>query len=149
MLGSESKNPPVESSVELLGRDKEIRRLNTLLAEAVRGKGSICLFEGEAGIGKTALLSEGAQGAQKNGFLVLSGRCFHDQEMPPYWPWIEILRENGKSIGLGAILETFGDDSGFLFPFLPGSEQPAAGAKRRLTDLKIKLRKMLSVLPIF
>jgi DNA-binding CsgD family transcriptional regulator len=39
-----------------LGRDREIAALELLLAEAVAGQSGVCVIEGEAGIGKTAVL---------------------------------------------------------------------------------------------
>ena len=41
----------------LLGRDQELRQVETLLAHARNGRGGALLLAGEPGIGKTALLA--------------------------------------------------------------------------------------------
>ena len=55
----------------LLGRDGELKRLDELMARSRSGCGVIALLEGPAGIGKTALLAEGAGRARSCGFSVL------------------------------------------------------------------------------
>jgi DNA-binding CsgD family transcriptional regulator/tetratricopeptide (TPR) repeat protein len=58
----------------LLERDAELRRLRQALAEAERGRGSVVLVSGEAGIGKTSLVR--AFAAQVGGRArVLAGAC--------------------------------------------------------------------------
>ena len=57
----------------LVGRADELERLDDLMAGVGSGAGSVVLVEGPAGIGKTALLAEGAQRARCCGFSVLRG----------------------------------------------------------------------------
>jgi DNA-binding CsgD family transcriptional regulator len=54
----------------LVGRESELERLEHLCARARKGSGGALLLEGEAGIGKSALLAEAA--ARADGFEVLS-----------------------------------------------------------------------------
>ncbi|HSJ57346.1 MAG TPA: tetratricopeptide repeat protein [Anaerolineae bacterium] len=42
----------------LVGREPELARLEELLSAAVTGRGQVCLVSGEAGVGKTTLLTE-------------------------------------------------------------------------------------------
>ncbi|MEW5937500.1 MAG: tetratricopeptide repeat protein [Candidatus Thermoplasmatota archaeon] len=62
----------------LVGREKELARLNALLDEALGGKGSTALVSGEAGIGKTRLLDELLELASSRDVMVLSGRAAQD-----------------------------------------------------------------------
>ena len=59
----------------LIGRDAELVAVRALLAEAVAGHGGAVLVEGEAGIGKTALLEAGLVDADELGCQVLRGAC--------------------------------------------------------------------------
>ncbi len=50
------------------------------------------LIDGEAGIGKTALLDELDRDARERGWSVAWGRCVEGDMAPALWPWIEALR---------------------------------------------------------
>ncbi|WP_165553675.1 helix-turn-helix transcriptional regulator [Kribbella capetownensis] len=58
-----------------VGRADALQRLDATLAAAARARGSTVLVEGEAGIGKTRLVSELGGRAQRAGATVLRGRC--------------------------------------------------------------------------
>ena len=58
----------------------------------VERRGAGCLLLGEAGIGKTRCAEQlGAAARAATGADAWSGRCLED-ETPPFWPWIQILR---------------------------------------------------------
>jgi DNA-binding CsgD family transcriptional regulator len=59
---------------ELLERTAELSALATLLDNAVAGSGGAVLIEGEAGVGKTALLERACEQAVERGVTVLAGR---------------------------------------------------------------------------
>ena len=63
---------------------------------AHRGRGwgrPVVLVAGEPGIGKTRLAEEVAQQATRGGVAVAWGRCSEEQGAPPFWPWVQVLRE--------------------------------------------------------
>ncbi|HEX6021931.1 MAG TPA: protein kinase, partial [Solirubrobacter sp.] len=64
----------VPEAERLVGRERELLRLRTLLARAWEGTRGAVLVSGEAGIGKTALLDALAAEAGAHGGLVLRGR---------------------------------------------------------------------------
>jgi DNA-binding CsgD family transcriptional regulator len=67
----------------LVGRETELRRIDALLARVGTGFGAVGMFEGPAGIGKTALLREAAARAAGCGFFVLrAGGGRLEQEYP-------------------------------------------------------------------
>lgn len=62
-------------TVDLLERESELGRLAARVDAAVARKGSVVALEGEAGIGKSALLAWTVQRATAAGMLVLSARA--------------------------------------------------------------------------
>ena len=54
----------LESHARLVERERELSLIEDVLAAAARGRGALVLVEGEAGIGKTALLSAAARRAR-------------------------------------------------------------------------------------
>ncbi len=78
--------------IRFAGRKSELVALNDILESARYGRGSIALLAGEPGIGKTRLAEELSANAQRQGFLVMWGRCHEGDGAPSYWPWIQILR---------------------------------------------------------
>jgi AAA ATPase domain len=79
----------------LIGREPVLAAAGLLMAEARRGAGQFLLINGEAGIGKTALLTALARSSASAGALVLSGFCWQGEGAPPYWPWSQVLRTSG------------------------------------------------------
>ena len=84
--------PPAPShpwtAVRLVGRDREWHLLERALDQRI----GVVTIEGEAGIGKTAMLAALADEAERRGWNVLWGRCMEPGLAPPLWPWIEVLR---------------------------------------------------------
>ncbi len=62
------------SSVRLRGRDQELEKLSERLETSAAGRGQVAFVEGEAGIGKTRLVSEVIAVAEGRGFEVFHGR---------------------------------------------------------------------------
>lgn len=87
----------------LVGREPVLAAAGHLMAEARRGSGQFLLINGEAGIGKTALLTALAGSSTSAGALVLRGFCWQGDGAPPYWLWSQVLRASGLPAGeLGA-----------------------------------------------
>ncbi|MEJ2710978.1 MAG: AAA family ATPase [Anaerolineales bacterium] len=75
-----------------IGRREELRQLENALT-AVQSQGGRCvLVSGEAGIGKSRLITEIRTQAIDGGFTVLAGRCFEQDRSFPYAPLIDMLR---------------------------------------------------------
>jgi DNA-binding SARP family transcriptional activator/tetratricopeptide (TPR) repeat protein len=75
---------------EFVGRHREKEQLAQALAGAAGGDRSVIVVTGEAGIGKTRLVSEMAAEYHAAGNLALGGRC--DQRLGlPYQPFVEAL----------------------------------------------------------
>lgn len=78
---------------QFVGRAEALASLQKGFARALKGTGSLVMLSGEPGIGKTRCAEECAQAIEGQGGLVLWGRCYEQSGAPPYWPWVQILRE--------------------------------------------------------
>jgi DNA-binding CsgD family transcriptional regulator len=75
-----------------VGRKSELATLKRLLEESRGGRGRLVTIDGEAGIGKTRLMSEMAAVAEAAGSRVLWSQMVEDPVAPPYLPWLLALR---------------------------------------------------------
>jgi DNA-binding CsgD family transcriptional regulator len=66
--------------------------MRELLGDAEAGQAIVLLVSGDAGVGKTRLLTELAAEAAHRGFMILSGRCAELAETVPYLPLADALR---------------------------------------------------------
>jgi DNA-binding SARP family transcriptional activator len=91
--------PPEFPAAEtpLYGRQAELGRLGQMLDEAMRGHGHIATVVGEAGIGKTRLVSALAADALTRGCRVLIGRCHESDSILPFGPWVDACRGSAVS----------------------------------------------------
>ncbi|WP_190850898.1 BTAD domain-containing putative transcriptional regulator [Actinomadura sp. RB99] len=79
---------PAPGGPAFLGRDGELAALTGLARE---GGVRVALVTGEAGLGKTALLTRLAGVLEQEGRLVVTGRCPESESAPPAWAWTEAL----------------------------------------------------------
>ncbi|HEX2133854.1 MAG TPA: AAA family ATPase [Actinophytocola sp.] len=77
---------------ELIGRDHPAALLRTEIGRAADSHGGMVLVTGEAGIGKTTLVTAAMEAARRAGALVLSGTCWDSAAAPGYWPWVQAVR---------------------------------------------------------
>jgi len=84
---------PQTSTGQLVGRAAEVARLLARLDEAAAGQAVVALVSGDAGVGKTRLLTELTRLAGERGFTVLSGHCAELGDSVPYLPLADALRD--------------------------------------------------------
>ncbi len=96
---------PTAERPALLGRADLLEQIDVRLAECRGGHGSLLWLHGDAGIGKTRVLSEIV--ARADGAEVLRGAGWEDAGTPAFWVWSQVLR------GAAAVLplEEWGDRS--------------------------------------
>ena len=111
-----------------MGRDDVLAQLRFAAEEAVTGRGELILLTGEAGIGKTTMLSEAARYAETRGIRVAWGFCGPDDSAPAYWPWAQVARELCPEAWEQA-------QSGLGRGVLPEPDAQAVAARFRLFDL--------------
>lgn len=126
----------------LLGRDAVSARLSERLARAARGAGGLVWVSGEAGIGKTRILDEARRIADGLGFRVLHGAGWEDPGTPPFWMWVQVLRDAfgdtscdtdrvGDRVGDRIGDRDWGPRAAEALALLPGAALPAAPAADR------------------
>ena len=76
----------------LIGRVPQLDRLRQGIDASHRGHGSLALVSGEAGIGKSRLVSKVSAYARARGCLVLHGACFPEDTASPYTMILDLLR---------------------------------------------------------
>ena len=85
---------PRMSSPVLIGRASQLSALESALARAGRGSPSAVVVGGEAGVGKSRLVTEFAGRARGAGARVLMGGCLElGAEGLPFAPFTSVLRE--------------------------------------------------------
>lgn len=67
------------------GRAAELKVIDTLIAELVKGRGGVLVIEGPPGIGKSRLLTELLTLAEKAGVRTLFGEAFEYQQTVPFF----------------------------------------------------------------
>lgn len=72
----------------MVGRERELEGLQQYFDLAAQGKGATVFVSGEAGSGKTRLITEFIDKVKKKGAAVLSGWCLSNAAIP-YFPFIE------------------------------------------------------------
>ena len=89
LLASQLKR--IEQSLpKLVGREKELWQLEELARKTLEGNGKTVLISGEAGIGKTRLVTELVNYAKSQNFEVFECSCLREYSMP-LWPFRKVL----------------------------------------------------------
>lgn len=81
------------SSTNLIGRETEWALLIRAWAECLAGRPRIVLLSGEAGLGKTRLVSDFSEWLKRNGALIHREECFPLQSDLTYAPLINWIRD--------------------------------------------------------
>lgn len=76
-----------------VGRSTELATARELFSTIIPGPLRILLVSGEAGIGKTRLLTRIREELERDGANVFSGNAPEGAGAPAFWPWIQVLRE--------------------------------------------------------
>jgi DNA-binding CsgD family transcriptional regulator len=123
------------ASRQLVGRDEQLDRLESIVDEIVAGHrlGTI-LVEGPAGMGKTRVVTELAARLQARGIDVVVGHCVaQGEQLLPYAPVMELLAELVRREGAAAVLQAAGPagaELGRLVPALGVDDLPPLDSAR-------------------
>jgi ATP/maltotriose-dependent transcriptional regulator MalT len=97
------------SSPILVGRDTAMSPLIAALERSTAGEPRVVLIGGDAGLGKTRLVTEFGARAEAAGARVIVGACLDLRgDGVPYGPFLDALRALGTSIGPEALAELLG-----------------------------------------
>lgn len=134
------------SSPILVGRDDDLGRLVGAVREAAAGSPRLLVVGGEAGIGKTRLVSELAARGAAGGARVLVGGCLDLADGgPPYLPFVEAFRRLVRETPPDrrqSLLGSPGLELARLIPDLtaaPDAEPPPGIEQNRLFELVLSL----------
>ena len=133
------------ASAAFIGRRGELRALREALTRAADGDPAGVRVGGEAGIGKTRLVSELTAACAADGTRVLTGGCVPVGEGSlPYAPVVEVLRALVAELGPDTVRELVGPSWPELARLAPGLGRPQAdpdghGAQSRLFELLLGL----------
>ena len=132
--------PPVprmlvaDQRLPLVGREPHLAAFRSQWAQARAGSAGLMLVRGQAGIGKTRLVSHCADVAHESGAIVLGGLCSSDVDVP-YEPFAMAFR---SAAGLDDALDTaIATRSGSLARLFPGSTSSASESQPALARLEL------------
>jgi DNA-binding CsgD family transcriptional regulator/tetratricopeptide (TPR) repeat protein len=117
----------------LVGREAEFEHLRNALDAATSGQLVAVMVGGEAGVGKTRLISEFASEARHGGVRVIVGQCVAlGGDGMPFVPIAGALRDLAAQVGTDAFLGMAGPGRSVLPSLLPelGAEPTAFGDGR-------------------
>ncbi|MGA4728109.1 ATP-binding protein [Micromonospora taraxaci] len=112
--------PPPATDEVFVGREAELTALGQAAAECVTSGPRVAIVSGEAGAGKTTVLSRFREELSSRGWLVTVGRCPEVEGAPPAWPWVEALRQLAEEAPPGGFASA-------LAPLLGGSDGESGG----------------------
>ena len=145
VLGEIEPGPTAQEGA-LVGRDAELAEVREALDRLADGIGTIVAITGEAGIGKSRLVAEGAVPLGER-LLTLEGRGLSYAQAFPYGPVRELLRdwlgagattsEARIRLDLKAAVQPLFEDPDEVYPFLAGllGLTPDAQTAARLREL--------------
>jgi DNA-binding CsgD family transcriptional regulator/tetratricopeptide (TPR) repeat protein len=103
-----------------VGRAAELGRLHAAFASVRAGHTITMCVGGEAGVGKTRLVTRFAEQVQQAGGRVLLGGCIELGEGSlPYGPLVQALRGLGRGLDPAALAEIVGSERALLARMLP------------------------------
>jgi DNA-binding winged helix-turn-helix (wHTH) protein len=88
--------PPERMRDPFVGRDDAMARVQSAMRDVRGGQGRFVLLVGEAGIGKSRLVSECARADSE--LSLWQGAAHDGSASAPYGPWIELLRAAGGEL---------------------------------------------------
>jgi len=89
--GAHGRRPVAPSTDALVGRQDEVARLAQALDAVIAGQSRVVLLDGEAGIGKSRLVSELARLARARGLVELQGAGQSIGRQTPYHAWRDVF----------------------------------------------------------
>jgi len=116
------------TSQEFIGRAAELGRLERALERAGQGRPQLVLVAGDAGVGKTRLLTEFADRARQRGSRVLVGGCVELGDIGlAYLPIVDALRGLGEDPADAELLAEVATTAPGLARLLPEIQQVGPG----------------------
>ncbi|WP_162606113.1 ATP-binding protein, partial [Jiangella aurantiaca] len=127
------------TSPAMVGRDEQLGGLRSALASATSGVPVTVVLGGEAGVGKTRLVTEFAAEAERDGTRVIVGQSVNlGGDGLAYAPITGALRELAAQLGTDALLAAAGPGRAALTSLLPDlprrGDEPAGTSQGRVFE---------------
>ena len=120
-----------------IGRQDEMSALTATLSQAADGVPAVALIGGEAGVGKTRLVSELTERASQAGFLAVAGQCLElGAAGLPLAPLVDVLRTLARSLPPDVLAEVLGAARPELARLLPELSPEAAVAPPAAAEIR-------------
>ena len=119
--------PIIRGNPELAGRERELGALTAALERVAGGQSTFVEVAGEPGIGKTRLLGELAEQAERRGCLVLGGRATEFERDAPYGLWVDAVDPHLRTLDGARLRRLAGDGQDALAVALPAVDALQAG----------------------
>jgi tetratricopeptide (TPR) repeat protein/predicted Ser/Thr protein kinase len=150
-----SRGPGMTFEAKCAGRETELEKLKALLRKADAGEGHTVLIAGEAGVGKTRLVTELEQYARTIKIHPLNCRCAFQEGSAAYRPFMSAVRDIFTARGLmdrHDLENYFATRSPALIPHLPTlqlflgatAEEEEIRSKDQLWEALLKLFEAIS-----
>ncbi|HWO44746.1 MAG TPA: AAA family ATPase, partial [Methylomirabilota bacterium] len=110
----------------VVGRESELSSLEDALLAALRGDGGVVIIGGEAGMGKTRLVSELVNRAKRLRCAVMSGACSEAELSLPYLPFLEAIGNRLTTENLNELRQRLGAAADELSQLFPQLGRPSA-----------------------
>ncbi|MCU1427466.1 MAG: putative DNA-binding protein, partial [Actinomycetia bacterium] len=127
-------NPPRAALPALIGRDRQLAALDAAASGATRGEACVVVVTGDAGIGKSTLLTAWAERARATGFVVLAGAADELARSLPLQPLVDAIERHLRAAGRSAADDLLDNDRALLSPLFGRHRAGATATPPALVD---------------
>ena len=148
------------AALPLVGRSEELSALRAALEEARAGRDGTVILVGEAGVGKTRLVTATADEAERHGWRAALGRAYPVETGIPYALFADALLPLLRQLdapALATLTRGSTDEVAYLFPalaapdkrpILPATDDPAALKSRLFWNFSQLLSRLAAKQPL-
>jgi eukaryotic-like serine/threonine-protein kinase len=123
-LSVERKEPEgSRSDATFIGRREELAELALAHRKLSERKGKLIVISGVAGVGKTRLADYFARQAAGQETAVVWANCWERDGSPPYWHWVQLLRQSLGSHDKLELCSSLGVSGAYLGKLAPDLEE--------------------------
>jgi DNA-binding CsgD family transcriptional regulator len=126
----------------LIGRERELSAIRSLLEGGESGRGGAMIFRGESGVGKSRLLHAGTGEAKRRGWSVAVGRAYPVESGIPYAPFADAFVPLLRSLPpetLATVTRGAEAELPHLFPMLRSEAGDRTARSESAAELKSRL----------